>query len=109
MSDVEPQNPETREPGPGSDTSGTSPVVASESPVSPPASPSDSPPAAPAPTFPPVTDPSSGSETAEGHTASGVPNPHGLPEIAVERPELAVGAAFAGGLVLAMILKRLGR
>jgi hypothetical protein len=28
---------------------------------------------------------------------------------AQERPELAVGAAFAGGLVLAMILKRLAR
>jgi hypothetical protein len=42
-------------------------------------------------------------------TPSGLPNPHGLPEIAVERPEVAVGAAFAGGLVLAMILKRFGR
>jgi hypothetical protein len=42
-------------------------------------------------------------------TASGLPNPHGLPEIAVERPEVAVGAAFAGGLVFALILKRLGR
>jgi len=42
-------------------------------------------------------------------TSSGLPNPHGLPEIAVERPEIAVGAAFAGGLVFAMILKRLGR
>jgi hypothetical protein len=46
---------------------------------------------------------------AEPVTASGLPNPHGLPEIAVERPEVAVGAAFAGGLVLALILKRLGR
>lgn len=26
-----------------------------------------------------------------------------------ERPELAVGAAFAGGLVLGLLLKRLGR
>lgn len=26
-----------------------------------------------------------------------------------ERPEIAVGAAFAGGLVLALILKRLAR
>lgn len=42
-------------------------------------------------------------------TPSGLPNPYGLPEIAVERPEIAVGAAFAGGLVLAMILKRFGR
>lgn len=29
--------------------------------------------------------------------------------LADERPEVAVGAAFAGGLVLAMILKRLAR
>ena len=29
--------------------------------------------------------------------------------IADERPEVAVGAAFAGGVVLAMILKRLVR
>ncbi len=42
-------------------------------------------------------------------TASGHPNPHGLPEIAVDRPEVAVGAAFAGGLVAALILKRLAR
>jgi hypothetical protein len=29
--------------------------------------------------------------------------------VASERPEVAVAGAFAGGLVLAMILKRLGR
>jgi hypothetical protein len=29
--------------------------------------------------------------------------------LAQERPEVAVGAAFAGGLLVAMILKRLGR
>ena len=29
--------------------------------------------------------------------------------IADERPEVAVGAAFAGGLVVALILKRLAR
>jgi hypothetical protein len=29
--------------------------------------------------------------------------------IADERPEVAVGAAFAGGLVLALILKRIAR
>ena len=42
-------------------------------------------------------------------TSSGLPNPYGLPEIAVERPEVGIGAAFAGGLVLAMILKRFAR
>lgn len=31
------------------------------------------------------------------------------PSPADERPELAVGAAFAGGLVLALFLKRLAR
>ena len=29
--------------------------------------------------------------------------------LADERPEVAIGAAFAGGLLLAMILKRLAR
>jgi hypothetical protein len=38
------------------------------------------------------------------------PAPPGSAEsVVTERPEVAVGAAFAGGLVLAMILKRLGR
>ena len=32
-----------------------------------------------------------------------------LPAAPDERPELAVGAAFAGGLVLALFLKRLAR
>ena len=35
--------------------------------------------------------------------------PAGLAVPADERPELAVGAAFAGGLVLALLLKRLAR
>ncbi len=61
-----------------------------------------------------MSDAASQPETISGEpdgprTPSGLPNPHGLPEIAVERPEVAVGAAFAGGLMLAMILKRLGR
>jgi hypothetical protein len=33
----------------------------------------------------------------------------GLASIPNDRPEVAVGAAFAGGLVLALILKRLAR
>lgn len=42
------------------------------------------------------------------------PRPVPAPEVdtastLAERPELAVGAAFAGGLVLAMILKRVAR
>jgi hypothetical protein len=71
------------------------------------------PPAAAAASVPPVPPPSpapGASSTGDAPvTASGLPNPHGLPEIAVERPEVAVGAAFVGGLVLAMILKRLAR
>lgn len=35
--------------------------------------------------------------------------PGALPPIADERPELVVGAAFAGGLALAFFLKRLAR
>jgi hypothetical protein len=41
----------------------------------------------------------------EPEAASGSPN--GDPF--AERPELFVGAAFVGGLVLAQVLKRLGR
>jgi hypothetical protein len=56
--------------------------------------------------------------TAEQQTASWVPQPEGSngtsPQEAVastvaERPELAVGAAFAGGVLAALILKRLAR
>ena len=32
-----------------------------------------------------------------------------IPASAAERPEVLVGAAFAGGLITAMLLKRLGR
>jgi hypothetical protein len=35
--------------------------------------------------------------------------PAALSPTADERPELVVGAAFAGGLVLALVLKRLAR
>jgi hypothetical protein len=43
---------------------------------------------------------------ARGATA---PSPAAYPSAADERPELAVGAAFAGGLVLALLHKRLAR
>jgi len=49
--------------------------------------------------------PSSGTPVVEPEASSGSPN--GDPF--AERPELFVGAAFVGGLVLAQILKRLGR
>jgi hypothetical protein len=35
--------------------------------------------------------------------------PSGPAALATDRPEMAIGAAFAGGLVLALILKRLAR
>lgn len=37
------------------------------------------------------------------------PSPSGGAALPSERPEIAVGAAFAGGFVLALILKRLAR
>ena len=51
------------------------------------------------------------SAPAEGFSA-GVTTPSGgfdLAQLAHDRPELVVGAAFAGGFLLAMILKRLAR
>jgi hypothetical protein len=44
-----------------------------------------------------------GSVAASGESSSALP--FGIPE---DRPEILVGAAFAGGLVAAFILKRLG-
>jgi hypothetical protein len=87
------------------------PPAAPEPPVAP--GPLVAPPAAP---LPPALASETPSAPAPGAfdaspqlTSSGLPNPHGLPEIAVERPEVAVGAAFAGGLAFALILKRLAR
>jgi hypothetical protein len=57
----------------------------------------------PAPEPPPVPEPRAWSPDAEPEPVSG---PAAL---AADRPEVAVGAAFAGGLVLALILKRLAR
>jgi hypothetical protein len=42
----------------------------------------------------------------DGHAADPLLDP--LKVIAAERPELVVGAAFAGGILAAMILRRLG-
>ena len=42
-------------------------------------------------------------------SASPSPAASGPAAIAQERPEVAVGAAFAGGFVFALILKRLAR
>jgi len=46
---------------------------------------------------------------AEAATRGATATPLAHSPAADERPELAVGAAFAGGLVLALLLKRLAR
>jgi hypothetical protein len=46
-----------------------------------------------------------GTTAASGAAANPTELPFGIPP---ERPEILVGAAFAGGLVAAFILKRLG-
>ncbi len=50
-----------------------------------------------------------GEAFASGHAPGTSPSwPEPVAAIAAERPEVVVGAAFAGGLLLAMILRRLG-
>ncbi|MEJ7825215.1 MAG: hypothetical protein WKF48_07275 [Solirubrobacteraceae bacterium] len=64
---------------------------------------------APAPSSNPIVDVSaapSSTPSYDGHAAEPPMNPVG--EIAATRPELLVGAAFAGGILAAMILRRLG-
>jgi hypothetical protein len=51
----------------------------------------------------------SGAAFASGHAAGPPPSwQEPMQELAAERPELVVAAAFAGGLLAAMILRRLG-
>jgi hypothetical protein len=51
-----------------------------------------------------------GTHMADDHPANGGPLPGPLANLPVdEHPEILVGAAFAGGLVAAFVLKRLGR
>jgi hypothetical protein len=67
-------------------------------------------PAAPAPLTPadsPVAVPP-GSESPAWRPEDDI-SAGGPAALVAERPEIAVGAAFAGGLVLALILKRLAR
>jgi len=54
-----------------------------------------------------VTDGSDSNQTATAAGAASVPERAAL--VADERPEVAVAAAFGGGLLLALILKRLAR
>jgi hypothetical protein len=53
----------------------------------------------------PSADLSAGAEPAATSPLGGV----SVSSIATDRPEVVVGGAFAGGLLLAMILKRLAR
>ena len=55
--------------------------------------------------------PTATSAPAEGSSAGMTTSTGGfdLAALANERPELVVGAAFAGGFLLAMILRRLAR
>ena len=48
-------------------------------------------------------------ETAPAWTPPTPPSDHGSGAVVADRPEIALGAAFAGGLVLALVLKRLAR
>ena len=125
MSDEESQNRESpRESAPAEPAA--APVESSVTPPTAPAQPTvgsfPPPPAAspPAPAAPPMAAPPVAAPTdlpplpptqrpSDAAIAAGTANPYGLPEIAVQRPEVAVGAAFAGGLVLAQILSRLAR
>jgi hypothetical protein len=59
-------------------------------------------PAAATPDAPAWTPPAAPQESSGGSGS-------GPAAVATDRPEVAVGAAFAGGLVLALILKRLAR
>jgi hypothetical protein len=76
------------------------PVVAPVAPAPPP------PPAPHVAPLPPIGDVTSVPGAFDGHAPE--PPVHPIGELAGERPELLVGAAFAGGILAAMILRRLG-
>lgn len=67
----------------------------------------------PPPAASPIVDVSGAASTTapsyDGHAAGPRADPlQPVKALAAERPELAVGAAFAGGVIAAMILRRLG-
>lgn len=66
------------------------------------------PPAAAAPTSP-FSSGSSGASGSSSNPVAGLLENPKVAETIEQRPEALVGAAFAGGLLFAMILKRLGR
>ena len=69
-------------------------------------------PGAPSPAANPIVDVSAAPTTApsyDGHAAEPPADPlEPVRALVAERPEVAVGAAFAGGILAAMILRRLG-
>ena len=70
-------------------------------------------PDAPPPAANPIVDvsgaPGATAPSFDGHAAEPPADPlEPIKVLAAERPELAVGAAFAGGILAAMILRRLG-
>ncbi len=92
----QPQNPE--------DAAPTAEVPAPPPPVTPPPPPPPTEPLSaqppPAPSGPPPAPPRPGFGASDGASGAVTVN---------ERPEVPIAAAFAGGFVLAMILKRLAR
>jgi hypothetical protein len=93
----------------GGEPTGTEPTLAA-APVNEPSGGSGSPipGVVPDPVVPERTasDPAAWTPPAPPDESSGA---SGAAAVATDRPEVAVGAAFAGGLVLALILKRLAR
>lgn len=113
---VSPAEPDAAEPdaaAPGAPPTATAPaappdVIPPAEPLLPPAAVPPVPPAAAVPVPPPPPPPPVSPPGADDGGAGSGPAAD-IMAAAQERPELAVGAAFAGGLVLAMILKRLAR
>lgn len=56
-----------------------------------------------------VPEPAAAGQATVDQTAAAPAVSATLPSAAEDRPELIVGAAFAGGLTLALLLKRLAR
>jgi hypothetical protein len=116
-----PSDPEKAEPAAGGEPTPVQPPVDPATQVSvPEPAPAETP--APEPVAPaeaPAPEPAALAETPAPEPVAPVPPPPVTPEIQSvgasttappdDRPEIAVGAAFAGGLAVAVILKRLAR
>jgi hypothetical protein len=82
------------------------PAPAAPAPVAPAPVAAPAAPAAPPPPPPMTATAEAVGSAFDGHAPEPPMNPLG--DIAAERPEILVGAAFAGGILAAMILRRLG-